>query len=222
MRDEVLAQMELERREGTAVATAGQEAAAEPGSPTTAGTGATTAKGFRFTALGQELVVAGVFVGVYNQQPNFSVADPAAFCRGLVTFIHSRMKPEVYYPSLSADQEGQADKDDSSQSTHGTAAQKGANQSDGAHAVDGNSRLNTPADRQTELLQLADVQSQTPRGVEAQQSDRPGQEQRSRQEVTQALQALINLLQAVPKLTGLMASRPAITPLLNCLEPICR
>lgn len=37
-----------------------------------------------------ELVVAGVFVRVYNEQPTFPVADPAAFCKGLVTYLHAQ------------------------------------------------------------------------------------------------------------------------------------
>lgn len=99
MREEVLSQMEVERQVGTTAstpdATSGHVAAAQPGSEATAGGSSTTASGFRFAALGKELVVAGVFVRVYNEQPNFPVADPAAFCKGLVTFIHALMKPEV-------------------------------------------------------------------------------------------------------------------------------
>ena len=105
MREEVLSQMEVERRE----ATAGTPASA-PGHLPAAGlsTGAavvdppSTAVGFKFAALGQELVVAGVFVRVYNEQPNFPVADPAAFCKGLVTFIHTHMKPEVTLHQLNS------------------------------------------------------------------------------------------------------------------------
>ena len=97
MREEVLSQMETERTTAsTADAVSGHPSPAEPGSAATAGSaGTTTASGFRFAALGKELVVAGVFVRVYNEQPNFPVADPAAFCKGLVTFIHAHMKPEV-------------------------------------------------------------------------------------------------------------------------------
>ena len=105
MREEVLSQMEVERRE----ATAGTPASA-PGHLPAAGlsTGATivgaptTAAGFKFAALGQELVVAGVFVRVYNEQPNSPVADPAAFCKGLVTFIHTHTKPEVTLHQLNS------------------------------------------------------------------------------------------------------------------------
>ena len=35
-----------------------------------------------------ELVVAGVFVRVYNEQPTFPVSDPPAFCKGLVSYLH--------------------------------------------------------------------------------------------------------------------------------------
>ena len=98
MREEVLSQMEVERREATADTAAsvpGHLSAAEPSTGATAAGSPTTATGFKFAALGQELVVAGVFVRVYNEQPNFPVADPAAFCKGLVTYIHGHMKPEV-------------------------------------------------------------------------------------------------------------------------------
>ena len=102
MREEVLSQMELERKDttaGTAASDPRHPSEAEPGSDATAGSSSTTAAGFRFAALGQELVVAGVFVRVFNEQPNFPVADPAAFCKGLVTYIHAHMKPEVILAS---------------------------------------------------------------------------------------------------------------------------
>lgn len=98
MREEVLSQMETERRDATAGTQASVPGDLSTAKPSTGATGAgapSTATGFKFAALGQELVVAGVFVRVYNEQPNFPVADPAAFCKGLVTFIHSHMKPEV-------------------------------------------------------------------------------------------------------------------------------
>lgn len=37
--------------------------------------------GFRFDSLRHELVVAGVFVRVYIQQPEFEVAEPDTFAR---------------------------------------------------------------------------------------------------------------------------------------------
>jgi hypothetical protein len=37
--------------------------------------------GFRYGALDGELVVAGVFVRLYNEQPAFAIADPSAFCK---------------------------------------------------------------------------------------------------------------------------------------------
>lgn len=203
-----MTQMELDRKEGTAVATAGQDPAAEPGSPATAGFANATTPVFKFAALGQELVIAGVFVGVYNQQPTFPVADPAAFCRGLVTFIHSRMKPEVYHHSFSPNQHSPTDRGGAAEGVHGSPTSKTLQQSDTAGTFVGESQeqqQNTGSGQHKE--QLTHWQEE---------------EQRSRQEVVQALQAVINILQAVPKLTALMASRPAITPLLNCLEPICR
>ena len=98
MREEVLSRMETERRDATAGTPASVPGDLSSAEPSTGATGAgtpSTATGFKFAALGQELVVAGVFMRVYNKQPNFPVADPAAFCKGLVTFIHSHMKPEV-------------------------------------------------------------------------------------------------------------------------------
>lgn len=94
--------METERTTAsTADTVSSHPCPAEPGSAATADSaGTTAASGFRFAALGKELVVAGVFVRVYNEQPNFPVADPAAFCKGLVTFIHAHMKPEVSFQSL--------------------------------------------------------------------------------------------------------------------------
>lgn len=49
----------------------------------------TTPRAFSYTSLRGELVVAGVFIRVYNQQPAFPLSDPAALCKGLVTFLHS-------------------------------------------------------------------------------------------------------------------------------------
>ena len=39
-----------------------------------------------------ELAVAGVYVRVFNQQPNFPLADPAAFCKVSVVLL-SACKP---------------------------------------------------------------------------------------------------------------------------------
>lgn len=201
MREEVLAQMERERKEGTAVPTADQDPTAEADSLATADHAATTATGFKFAALGKELVIAGVFVGVYNQQPNFPIADPAAFCRGLVTFVHSRMKPEVYYPSLPSKQHKSALNSTTAPAVHTQQSQ-----------VQGK-----PSGQSTMPQQDAQQQHNS-----AHQDLKQDKEQRARQEVVQALQALTHIMQAVPKLPALMASRPAITPLLNCLEPTCR
>lgn len=65
MREEVL--------EALAVQRAGQVP------PASAAAGA--AAGFRFATLDGELAVAGVYVRVFNEQPNFPLADPAAFCK---------------------------------------------------------------------------------------------------------------------------------------------
>ena len=39
-----------------------------------------------------ELAVAGVYVRVFNQQPNFPLADPAAFCK-VTLVLHLACKP---------------------------------------------------------------------------------------------------------------------------------
>lgn len=41
-----------------------------------------------------ELVVAGVFVRVYNQQPGFAMGheEATSFCKGLVTWINTHSK----------------------------------------------------------------------------------------------------------------------------------
>ncbi|GAB4814092.1 hypothetical protein N2152v2_001138 [Parachlorella kessleri] len=44
---------------------------------------------FAYSSLKGELVVAGVFVRVYNEQPSFALSDAAAFCKGLVTWLHA-------------------------------------------------------------------------------------------------------------------------------------
>lgn len=41
-----------------------------------------------------ELIVANVFVRVYNEQPTFQVSDPAAFCKCLVAYLHTQTLPE--------------------------------------------------------------------------------------------------------------------------------
>lgn len=43
---------------------------------------------FSYAALRGELLVAGVYVRTYNEQPNFPLKDTVAFCKGLVTKIH--------------------------------------------------------------------------------------------------------------------------------------
>lgn len=43
-----------------------------------------------------ELVVAGVFVRVYNEQPTFLVSDPPSFCKGLVSYLHVRTHSPLF------------------------------------------------------------------------------------------------------------------------------
>ena len=40
-------------------------------------------------------MVAGVFVRVFNEQPAFPLADPAGFCKGLVTYVHAATRAEA-------------------------------------------------------------------------------------------------------------------------------
>ena len=72
MREEVLEALAAQRSGSTHPAGAGVAAADSGGGG---------AGGFRFAALDGELAVAGVYVRVFNQQPNFPLADPAAFCK---------------------------------------------------------------------------------------------------------------------------------------------
>ncbi len=48
-----------------------------------------TAAKYSYASLRGELVVAGVYVRVYIEQPRFALRDPVAFCKGLVTKIHA-------------------------------------------------------------------------------------------------------------------------------------
>ncbi len=64
-------------REEVLEALAAQRAGQAP--PASAAAGA--ASGFRFATLDGELAVAGVYVRIFNEQPNFPLADPAAFCK---------------------------------------------------------------------------------------------------------------------------------------------
>lgn len=41
-------------------------------------------------------MVAGVFVRVFNDNPAAMLADPAAFCRGLVTYVHAQAAPAAF------------------------------------------------------------------------------------------------------------------------------
>lgn len=54
----------------------------------------TAAAGFRYPSLSEELVVAGVYVRMFCEQPTFPVKDPASLCKGLVTQIHALQHPE--------------------------------------------------------------------------------------------------------------------------------
>jgi len=48
----------------------------------------TAATQHAYKALQGELVVSGVFVRVYNEQPSFLLSNPGGFCKGLVTFLY--------------------------------------------------------------------------------------------------------------------------------------
>ena len=43
-----------------------------------------------------ELVVAGVFVRVYNEQPTFAVSDAPSFCKGLVSYLHVQTQSPLF------------------------------------------------------------------------------------------------------------------------------
>ena len=49
-----------------------------------------------------ELVVANVFVRVYNEQPTFPVSDAASFCKGLVSYLHTQAQSSWFKDASSA------------------------------------------------------------------------------------------------------------------------
>lgn len=49
-----------------------------------------------------ELVVANVFVRVYNEQPTFPVSDPASLCKGLVSYLHMQAQSSWFRDASSA------------------------------------------------------------------------------------------------------------------------
>lgn len=65
--------------------------AAQRAAPTAADGGGSTNEedvaGFKFASLQGELAVAGVYVRIYNTQPNFGLADPQAFCKVRFTYL---------------------------------------------------------------------------------------------------------------------------------------
>lgn len=72
MREEVLEALAAQRADASA--------------PDSAAASGGAASGFRFAALDGELAVASVYVRVFNEQPNFPLADPAAFCKVCLEF----------------------------------------------------------------------------------------------------------------------------------------
>ena len=52
----------------------------------------TTASKYSYASLRGELVVAGVYVRVYIEQPSFPLKDSVSFCKGLVTRIHALLQ----------------------------------------------------------------------------------------------------------------------------------
>ena len=52
-------------------------------------------------------MVAGVFVRVFNEQPAFPLADPAGFCKGLVTYVHAATRAEAQQQQQQQQQEHQ-------------------------------------------------------------------------------------------------------------------
>ncbi|KAK9807966.1 hypothetical protein WJX73_008492 [Symbiochloris irregularis] len=68
MREQLLAQMEAARSDASA---------------------ALPPSNFTYTAIQGELVVAGVFVRIFNEQPAYALSDAAAFAKGLVTWVNA-------------------------------------------------------------------------------------------------------------------------------------
>ncbi len=70
-----------------------------------------------------ELVVAGVFVRVYNEQPTFAISDPPSFCKGLVSYLHVQTQfPLFYAPQADAQPEDPGAGAECHPSSHGRSA----------------------------------------------------------------------------------------------------
>ncbi|KAK9868448.1 hypothetical protein WJX84_004951 [Apatococcus fuscideae] len=63
-------------------------------------------RSFQYKALEGELVVAGVFVRLYNEQADFPIPDPPAFCKSLVAFINMESKALPSSPAMSRTSSG--------------------------------------------------------------------------------------------------------------------
>lgn len=59
--------------------------------------------GFAYKALSKELYVGQVYLRVYNDQPEFDISEPEAFCVALVEFlsslVHNEYSKDTYVPS---------------------------------------------------------------------------------------------------------------------------
>lgn len=209
MRQELLELLEQQR--AAAASAAGAATAGEGGGAALAPPAVAAAEGFTYRCLQGELVLAGVFVRVYTEQPDFQLsgehskelhappvhvgaqsqlcflalaplplavclywlalalkwctevhqppcfcpADPAAFCKALVTYIYQQQQ-----------------------------------------VVAGAAEKPRPADGRSE-------------------------QQRQQAHLLQALRALRLVLEGAPRLLGLLSTKPAVDPLLECLRPAC-
>jgi DnaJ family protein C protein 13 len=91
MRQELLELLEQQRTAAVSAAAA-PPADGEGGGAAAPAAAAAAAEGFTYRCLQGELVLAGVFVRVFTEQPDFQLSDPAAFCKALVTYIYQQQQ----------------------------------------------------------------------------------------------------------------------------------
>lgn len=215
MRQELLELLE-QQRAAAASAAAAAPAAGEGGGAAVAAAATAAAEGFTYRCLQGELVLAGVFVRIYTEQPDFqlsggqnTVFDCAALYAWHLYACERGMPTGCLLAQL---------------------AQHGK-ETVGLHLV--LLHLLCPADPAafckalvTYIYQQQQVLSAQPAaqaGSAAAQAGPEQQQERQRQQahLLQALRALRLVLEGAPRLLGLLSTKPAVDPLLECLRPAC-
>jgi hypothetical protein len=149
-----------------------------------------------------ELAVAGVYVRVFNQQPNFPLADPAAFCK-VITVLLCMCMPLRRMPVHAAADQCHADMQLTPILTSNLAARRSSQGL--VMYINGSVKGHAAAAESSGTGDGGDEQVQ-----------------RRRRHLAAALQALQHAIEGHPRLAMLMASRPALAPLLEVVERPCR